>query len=558
MTYFTPFLSDVSSLTIPERFTFPFNYTPEPLAMVAATELQNYIQSEIEDKHLFGMKGESNGIGKMFGVLVVRNSSGKLGYISAFSGKLGMKNDYERFVPPVYDMLTSEGFYKPEEKRIHLLNVDVKKLEMAPEYILWQAEIAQAITDSEREIAAFKANKKQAKEIRESKRLILNTTGIESERHTALKELDRESAQLHYELKHLTAQWKNKIEELRSKIEHHEAKINLLKKQRKEMSIALQHKLFENYTFLNAEKQTKSLHAIFPISQGDLPPSGAGECAAPKLLHYAYLNALTPICLAEFWYGKSPSSEIRKHGYFYPACKTKCLPILTHMLVGLDVEPNPLEDNPTKLAQLDIIYDDDDVILINKPHEFLSVPGRNIGDSIYTRIQAYYPELNELMVVHRLDMSTSGLILFAKNKLAHKHIQLQFLHRTIHKKYVAVLDGIVEKNHGLIDLPIVGDYENRPRQKVCYDLGKEAQTRYEVIESRENKTLIHFYPLSGRTHQLRVHAAHQLGLNTPILGDDLYGKRDQRLFLHAEELSFIHPTTNKKMNFKIESGFGLD
>ena len=187
MTYFTPFLSDVSSLSIPERFTFPFNYTPQPLAMVAATELQNYIQTEIEDKHLFGMKGESNGIGKMFGVLVVRNSSGKLGYISAFSGKLGMKNDYERFVPPVYDMLTSEGFYKPEEKRIHLLNVDVKKLEMAPEYFLWQAEIAQAITDSEREIAAFKAQKKQAKEIRESKRLVLNTTVIESEKHTALK-----------------------------------------------------------------------------------------------------------------------------------------------------------------------------------------------------------------------------------------------------------------------------------------------------------------------------------------------------------------------------------
>ena len=557
MTYFTPFLADVSSLSIPEKFTYPFNYSPEPLAIVAASELQNYIQSEIEDKHLFGMKGESNGIGKMFGVLVVRNSSGQLGYISAFSGKLGKKNDYDRFVPPVYDMLTSEGFYKPEEKRIHLLNVEVKELEMAPEYILWQAELVQAIKDSDLEIAAFKHKKKQAKEIRESKRLRLNELIIEVDKLESLKELDRESAQLHYELKHLTAHWKNKIEELRTKIDHHEAKINALKKQRKEMSIALQHKLFENYTFLNAEKQTKSLHAIFPISQGDLPPSGAGECAAPKLLHYAYLNGLTPICLAEFWYGKSPSSEIRKHGYFYPACKTKCLPILTHMLIGLDVDPNPLEDNPAKLAQLDIVYDDDDIIVINKPHDFLSVPGRNIGDSIYTRIQAHYPELKELMVVHRLDMSTSGLILFAKNKAAHKHIQLQFLNRTIHKKYVAVLDGIVENDCGLIDLPLAGDYENRPRQKVCYDEGRAAQTRYEVIDRRENKTLIHFYPISGRTHQLRVHAAHQLGLNTPILGDDLYGIRADRLYLHAEELSFQHPRSLEEMKLKVVAEFKI-
>jgi tRNA pseudouridine32 synthase/23S rRNA pseudouridine746 synthase len=557
MTYFTPFLADVSSLSIPEKFTYPFNYSPEPLAIVAASELQNYIQSEIEDKHPFGMNGESNGIGKMFGVLVVRNSSGQLGYISAFSGKLGKKNDYDRFVPPVYDMLTSEGFYKPEEKRIHLLNVQVKELEMAPEYILWQAELKQAIIDSDREIAAFKAQKKQAKEIRESKRLNLKTTGIEADRHAAEKELNRESAQLHYELKHLTAHWKNKIEELRFKIEHHEAKINILKKQRKEMSIALQHKLFENYTFLNAEKQTKSLHAIFPIIQGDLPPSGAGECAAPKLLHYAYTHALTPICLAEFWYGKSPSSEIRKHGYFYPACKTKCLPILTHMLIGLDVDPNPLEDNPTKLAQLDIVYDDEDIIAINKPHDFLSVPGRNIGDSIYTRIQAHYPELKELMVVHRLDMSTSGLILFAKNKAAHKHIQMQFLNRTIHKKYVAVLDGIVENDCGLIDLPLAGDYENRPRQKVCYDAGRAAQTRYEVKKRWENKTLIHFYPISGRTHQLRVHAAHQLGLNTPILGDDLYGIRVDRLYLHAEELSFQHPRSLEEMKLKVVVEFEI-
>ena len=493
----------------------------------------------------------------MFGVLVVKNHQGKLGYLSAFSGKLGKKNEYEKFVPPVYDMLLSDGFYKEGEAEINSKSAQINELENASHFMEWQKDLEKAMEESKRQISELKEFKKIAKSKRVEKRKAINLWDDESKKVDALKELDRESAQLHYELKHLTLHWKNIIENLVSKMDSHKEIIREAKKQRKQMSIALQNQLFENYTFLNAKLESKSLHAIFPISDGELPPSGAGECAAPKLLHYAYANKLEPICLAEFWYGKSPNSEIRKHGYFYPACKTKCLPILTHMLEGLDVEPNPLADNPAKLAQLDIVYEDDDLIIINKPFDFLSVPGRNIVDSIFTRIQILYPEVKELMVVHRLDMSTSGLLLFAKKKYAHKHIQIQFLQKTIHKRYVAILDGEIDLVSGLIDLPVAVDYENRPRQKVCYEQGKAAQTRYEVIETRNNKTLIHFFPISGRTHQLRVHAAHQLGLNTPILGDDLYGKRDQRLFLHAEELSFIHPTTHEKMHFKVESGFTL-
>ena len=557
MKYFTPFMEDISQISLPEKFTFPFNYTPHPLAFIAARELQSYIEGNIESIHEFGLENQLEGIGKMFGVLVVKNHQGKLGYLSAFSGKLGKKNEYEKFVPPVYDMLLSDGFYKEGEAEINSKSAQINELENASHFMEWQKDLEKAMEESKRQISELKEFKKIAKSKRVEKRKAINLWDDESKKVDALKELDRESAQLHYELKHLTLHWKNIIENLVSKMDSHKEIIREAKKQRKQMSIALQNQLFENYTFLNAKLESKSLHAIFPISDGELPPSGAGECAAPKLLHYAYANKLEPICLAEFWYGKSPNSEIRKHGYFYPACKTKCLPILTHMLEGLDVEPNPLADNPAKLAQLDIVYEDENIILINKPFDFLSVPGRNIVDSIFTRIQILYPEVKELMVVHRLDMSTSGLLLFAKKKYAHKHIQIQFLQKTIHKRYVAILDGEIDLVSGLIDLPIAVDYENRPRQKVCYEQGKAAQTRYEVIETGNNKTLIHFFPISGRTHQLRVHAAYPLGLNTPILGDDLYGKRDQRLFLHAEELSFIHPATHEKMHFKVESGFTL-
>lgn len=558
MSFFIPFLSDVSLFKLPDKFTFPFNYTPAPIAIQAAEELKSYIQQEIEPIHNFGLESGASGIGKMFGVMVVRNTKGELGYISAFSGKLGMKNDYDRFVPPVYDMLAAGQFYKSEEEKINIQSARINQLIEDENYAQWQEELAKMEAQSVVEIEQFKEKKKQAKAMRVQVRNKILALRSSEDALPELQELDRESAKWHYDLKHLSSEWKNRIGDLKEKIFQHEAVISNEKQKRKAMSIALQHRLFENYTFLNAKEESKSLHSIFPIDNGELPPSGAGECAAPKLLHYAYSHDLEPICMAEFWYGKSPSSEIRKHGYFYPSCKSKCLPILSHMLQGLEVDPNPLEDNPAKFVDLDIVYEDDDIIVINKPHDFLSVPGKNIVDSIFTRIQLLYPEIKDLMVVHRLDMSTSGLILFAKKKHAHKHLQIQFLQKTIHKRYVAVLDGIIESKTGEIDLPIAVDYENRPRQKVSFEYGKSALTRYEVIETRNNKTLVHFFPVSGRTHQLRVHAAHSLGLNTPILGDDLYGKRDQRLFLHAEELSFIHPSSNEKINFKVESGFTLN
>lgn len=547
-TYFTSFTREIKDIFLPRLFTYPFNYTIHPIAEQAAKELQAYIISDIESQHNF------QELGKMFGVLVVKNIKGELGYISAFSGKLGNKNDYDRFVPPVYDMLVAEGFYREGEQKIHIVTNEVNALEASPDFIQIQKLIKDETAQSILELAEFKEKQKKAKVIRNQARIEAQNM-CEEEKNLALKALDRESSILHYGWKDLSKTWKDRLEFLEKELAKFTEIISEKKKLRRKMSLALQNKLFDNYTFLNANNEYKSVRELFFVTDDELPPSGAGECAAPKMLHYAYLHGLKPIAMAEFWWGKSPNSEVRKHGYFYPSCRSKCLPILTHMLQGLEVDPNPLADNPAKMDVLDIVYEDDSVIVVNKPHDFLSVPGRSISDSIFTRVKKHLPKLKELMTVHRLDMSTSGLMLICKTKQAHKHIQLQFLHRSIKKRYVAILDGIVENETGTIDLPLRVDIGNRPRQLVCFERGKPSTTDWKVIERKDGKTKIDLYPLTGRTHQLRMHMSHHLGLNIPILGDDLYGKRTDRLYLHAEALSFTHPVTGERIDLEAKAEF---
>ena len=295
--------------------------------------------------------------------------------------------------------------------------------------------------------------------------------------------------------------------------------------------------------------------SIFDHTESKIPPAGAGECAAPKLLQYAYLNKLKPIAMAEFWWGKSPSSEIRKHKQFYPSCRGKCEPILGHMLEGLDVEPNEMLSNLKDEKELDIIFEDEHLVAVNKPAEFLSVPGKEIEDSVYTRVKEKYPDADGPLVVHRLDMSTSGVMLLAKSKDVHKAIQHQFEQRTIKKRYVALLRGELTEKRGEINLPLRVDFHDRPRQLVCHEHGKPARTVWELVETIDGQSLVRFYPITGRTHQLRVHAAHADGLNTPILGDDLYGTKADRLHLHAEQLRFIHPISLEEVTLKVPAPF---
>ncbi|MFY8009796.1 MAG: pseudouridine synthase, partial [Flavobacterium sp.] len=366
-----------------------------------------------------------------------------------------------------------------------------------------------------------------------------------------LSQLVRESLQDKFVFKEFAEYLEEQLSETKEKLNRFTEKINQLKEERSQKSAALQQQIFAEYSFLNQYKELKSLSEIFDGN----PPAGAGECAAPKLLHYAFQNDLKPIAMAEFWWGESPKSEVRKHGQFYPACTGKCEPILAHMLKDIPMDENPFGVNPAEGKALEVVFEDDYLALVNKPAEFLSVPGKQVKDSVVGRVAMLYPDATGPLIVHRLDMATSGLLLIAKSIEIHKELQSQFIKRKVKKRYVALLDGLLKEDHGIIDLPLRVDLDNRPNQMVCYEHGKSAQTKWEVIERRENQTLVHFYPITGRTHQLRVHAAHQLGLNTPIVGDDLYGTKANRLHLHAESITFNHPVSKESMTVTVAADF---
>lgn len=556
-----PFLHQFSNTSItikpPKKFTYPFYYEPHPLAVLAANELQNYLRTQQDFEHNFGLQEGQKGlvIGKMFGVLVVEDLQGRLAYLAACSGKLAGTNQHKYFVPPIFDMLDDDSFFLQEEETINMLNRKIKELEQNPKLKILENQLATINEEYAMALAAMrqlhKRNKSERKNIREVQKNILSL-----EEYQFLEEdLIKQSYRDQHEYDVLKREFKTTIREVENSLNTLLLDIEQHKELRKQKSSDLQNRLFNQYQFLNAKGKKRSVLSIFDEAIKMQPPAGAGECAAPKLLQYAYQNNLKPICLAEFWWGASPNSEIRKHNYFYPACRGKCEPILGHMLEGLDVDPNPMMNNPAKGKELVIIFEDNDIIVVNKPAEFLSVPGINIQDSVQNRILENRPDITGPVIIHRLDMSTSGILVLAKNKEAHQYIQEQFINQTVVKRYTALLDGILEKKSGIIDLPLRVDLEDRPRQMVCYVHGKPARTKYEVVEVKDGKTRVFYYPLSGRTHQLRVHSAHNKGLNTPIVGDDLYGKRAERLYLHADYISFIHPTKKIKIEFKVTAPF---
>jgi len=519
--------------TPPARFTFPFHYTPHPLALAAVADLQRHLESQSDWYHDFG-HGEDAGVGakgKMFGVLVVENEKGEFGYLAAFSGKLADSNHLPGFVPPVYDVLLAEGFYKQGEK------------------------VARTQEQAKDEIASEKATIKAAKAERKEQRSAAEKDLSEPEFLKLKEELARQSVGSHFALKDLIGAWDARLKTATEALATFTDEIARLKALRKTMSNDLQHRIFAEYRFLDAEGKVRDLTDIFKDTIFKTPPAGAGECAAPKLLQFAYLQGYKPVAMAEFWWGQSPRSEIRKHGHFYPACRGKCEPILGHMLGGLLVDPNPMLENPAAGKELPIIYEDDYLLVVNKPHEFLSVPGRTIEDSVWLRIKQQYPDATGPLIVHRLDMSTSGLLLLTKTKDTHKLLQHQFFKRSVKKRYVALLDGKVAGEEGIIDLPLRGDIEDRPRQIVCHEHGKTSRTHWKVINRGNGRTRVHFWPVTGRTHQLRVHAAHPHGLNAAILGDDLYGQPADRLHLHAEWISFVHPYTREEVAFEVKAAF---
>lgn len=552
---FISFKESIDSYDLPKRFTFPFYYEPHPLCLLAAKELQDYLKNQKEWEHNFGLNNEvESSNGKMFGVLLVKNKEAEIGYLAAFSGKLAGANHHSKFVPPIFDMLTKEGFFNQGQNELNRIHAQIRILEKNPKLIEAKKNVCtekkQSLAEIEEQRALIRANRKVRKGQREKALKELNSQKYQLLIHQLSKVSVREKLQLEA----IKKQTKERVKIAQEKLDVYTSKIDYLKNKRKELSGALQQKLFDQYNFLNSKGDIKSLCAIFKETTQLTPPAAAGECAAPKLLQYAFKNKLKPLAMAEFWWGKSPKSAIRKHKQFYPACQGKCHPILAHMLIGMKVDENPLL-NPAKDKEIDIIYEDDDLLVINKPTAFLSVPGKTIQDSVYERMKIQFPKATGPLIVHRLDMSTSGIMLIAKTKDTHKNLQKQFIKRSIKKRYVALLDGLVNEDHGFIDLPLRLDVEDRPRQLVCYEHGKSARTKWKVIERKKNQTKIHFYPITGRTHQLRVHSAHSKGLNIPIVGDDLYGTKSNRLHLHAECIEFQHPISNKLMNFKVEADF---
>ncbi len=532
--------NDAALLELPRQFTCPFCYEPHPLALMAVEQVQRYVASRAD-------WSDEMGAGKMLGVLVAQDGEGRLGYLAAFSGNLAGKVHHDYFVPPVYDLLDPQGEFKQGEAQITAINHEVQRLETSPELTTLHQRMTDAVRKKADEIDNFKALMALHKCERDERRHAADLTPEEQE--ALLNQSRFEKA----ELKRIRQRHDEALAEISDEMADYQRRIDLLKARRKTMSEALQERIFRLFVVTNAHGEQRDLVEVFkPL--GTLPPAGAGECCAPRLLNYAFNHFLRPVCMAEFWWGASPVGEVRHHGHFYPACRSKCKPILDFMLQGLDVEDNML-GRPMDDTSLDVVYDDQWLTVLNKPSGMLTVPGKLLEDSLLTRYQDAHPEAHGPMVVHRLDQETSGLVIFAKDKATHKALQQQFENHTIKKCYIALLEGIVPQDEGVIDLPLRPDVDDRPRQRVDAEWGKPAVTRYHVLERYDGVTRVALEPLTGRTHQLRVHASHPMGLNCPIVGDRLYGKAGRRLMLHAQTITFVHPATNKTMTLDSPADF---
>ncbi|MDP5145791.1 pseudouridine synthase [Shewanella sp. ULN5] len=560
---FIQFNDSIAQHSLPARFTFPFYYQPHPICLQAAQQLQQDLLINNPWQHNFGLDPENDRgmvIGKMFGVLVVKNHQGQIGFLAGFSGKLADQNILPPFVPPIFDMLTKDSFFSAENKQINDINQLIIQHESAAELANLQVLLAKQQQQADTALALLRAdiieNRKHRKEKREQADIDLVQGKLNAESFKTLSiELSRQSVQQKYQLAELKQQWAAKIEHTFQQVDKYLHQIKQLKKQRKQLSNQLQKKLFNQYQFLNITGLTRDLNSIFFDAPNHLSPAGAGECAAPKLLQYAFKQQLTPIAMAEFWWGQSPKSEIKQHQNYYPACHSKCRPILGHMLSDMLVDPDPLLINTAEDKLVDIVYQDADLAIINKPAEMLSVAGKNVTDSVQTRMQQHFPQATGPLIVHRLDMSTSGLMVIALTKEANKALQQQFINRTVTKRYIALVEGKPSQQQGLITLPLRVDLNDRPKQLVCYEHGKNAETFWEVYKNKGENTLLHLYPKTGRTHQLRVHCAHHLGLGLPIVGDDLYGQQANRLHLHAAFIGFNHPSTGQWIEFTTSADF---
>ena len=505
---------------LPEHFTYPFCYKPHPLCVMAAQEVQAYLKTQKQ-------WAKELKVGKMFGVLIVAPlrlpplGGEGLFYLAAFSGTLDGKTRHPYFVPPVFDLMEPGCYFQEEQAVISSINAKIASL---------QAEIKESPLrqQMQKELDDYRAEIQKQKEERHRLRAELS-----AEELTAIEpEMIRQSQFQKAQFKRLQQEWKQRIDADEASMRALQQQIGELQQERHDRSIALQQWLFRQFSFLNARGERKNLMELF----GDtVPPSGAGECCAPRLLQAAYKEGLHPLCMAEFWVGDSPRDELRQEGHFYPACNSRCKPILRHMLQGLRVEENPLLQQQSQT--LEVIYHDPQIAVIVKPHGMLSVPGKDDLLSVQGLVRKMFPQATGPMIVHRLDMDTCGLMVIALTDEMYHKLQEDFRYHRIRKTYRALLEKEMPVGQqGEIRLPLRPDIMERPRQMVDYQRGKTAITYYKVLENVGGHALVELLPQTGRTHQLRVHCAHPDGLNNPIVGDRLYGSPSDHLCLQAYQL----------------------
>lgn len=558
------FTRSIASEELPEQLNNPFCYTPHPLCIEAVkqveAELERLAATATKRQTCTTIKPPTALEGKMMGVLVVETPEGEVGFLAAFSGLLMGRSVHPWFVPPLFDPTLPEGYFRREEAQISCINRHIKELQESADYHEARRALMEQRSENDKLLTAMRKQLAEAKEARQLLRQQGELTTADEAR--LIKESQFQKAEYKRKERSLLQQ----LTPLEQRVNEQEERLQQLKQERKLRSSALQQWLFEQYIVRNARGEQTTIWQLFTTpcgtAEGELkgltcqaPPAGTGDCAAPKLLQYAYNHQLRPLALSEWWWGPSPLTEIRTPGTFYPACRGKCGPLLAFMLQGLNTS-SPHETSEEK--EIELLYEDDTIAVVVKPAGLCSVPGKDASlPSLYAWARRRYPQAEGPLLVHRLDMDTSGVLLLALTPEAYRHLQRQFTDRTVEKRYEALLQGELPYAHseGIIDLPLCLDPFDRPRQMVHPLHGKPALTRYEVIARSQGLTRIAFFPLTGRTHQLRVHAAHPSGLATPILGDRLYGTPDERLYLHATHLSFTHPITGERLTFESHPPF---
>lgn len=521
---------------LPERMPSPFAAEPHPLARRAAEQLRGELARGLARE--LGLDED----GKMFGVLVVADRAGRIGFLRGFSGMVRGRWELDGFVPPTFDVDARDAFWPAGECELATLGSEIHVLDdqIAP----LREELDALVAKQQAEVAVLRARHRANREARRIART------IETDHHA----LDQQSRADTAERRQLDARHTAERAELERALRAAREQRQAIDDERTARSRDFLRRIHATYSIRNARGVERGLADIFAPAT---PPGGAGDCAAPKLLAYAYRNGLRPLALAEIWCGAPPATGGRRDGHYYPACRGKCGPLLAYMLDGLDVEPAPVFGaDAIAASEPATLFEDHWLAIVVKPVGLLSVPGRGtLSDSVQSRLRARYPTATGPLVVHRLDLDTSGVLLVAKDLGTYAALQRLFAERAVDKRYIAWLDGDVRGERGTIELPLRVDLDDRPRQIVDDKHGKAAITQWHVIERGGGRTKVALLPRTGRAHQLRVHAAHPRGLAAPIVGDRLYGRPGARLLLHAESIGLVHPHTRQHLAWHSPSPF---